>query len=308
MEEKHECFRFRFYQKLVISLIFFYSGTINRMQVIASSDELEKGRSSEFRPRTYIVESYVDKYTLQDSDFEDFLAHELPSGSCNLLLDNAKLAPRLLALQRTLIGEGSHRRLSSSIKLQVNQESEKSQPPTHFCKLIVIERLPSGVFADPFELQHLHQRGVFTDVAVFGDTNLEAPSFLSNRSIVEVHKNIGSNVLSAEKDGLEIDIQLPLHARYQPLDESGYTAVEFGEPDLFLSCGTEHELDISVCLFRLPTDVTKSRAAAVSWRIPSGIPAHSGVVSVLTFIAASLSTFLIVWSSVFHSGIKAKQS
>jgi phosphatidylinositol glycan class X len=30
---------------------------------------------------------------------------------------------------------------------------------SYSCELIVIERLPSGVFADPFELQHLAQRG-----------------------------------------------------------------------------------------------------------------------------------------------------
>lgn len=56
---------------------------------------------------------------------------------------------------------------------------------------------------------------MFKDVAVFGDTNLELPSFRSNRSVVEVHMNAGSNILSGQNNGLEINIQLPLHARYQ---------------------------------------------------------------------------------------------
>ncbi|CAN6343974.1 unnamed protein product [Urochloa humidicola] len=47
--------------------------------------------------------------------------------------------------------------------------------------------LPNGVFAGPFELQHFVERKVFLDMAVFGDTNLELPSALSNRSAVEIH-------------------------------------------------------------------------------------------------------------------------
>ena len=60
---------------------------------------------------------------------------------------------------------------------------------------------------------------VFTKVAVFGDTNLELPSFRSNRSVVEVHMDAGSNILSDQNNGLEMNIQLPLHARYQVSDE-----------------------------------------------------------------------------------------
>lgn len=52
---------------------------------------------------------------------------------------------------------------------------------------------------------------VFADVAVFGDTNLELPSTLSNKSIVEIHMDLQHhNLLS----NCEIVIELPLHARY----------------------------------------------------------------------------------------------
>ncbi|KAG6788609.1 hypothetical protein POTOM_004681 [Populus tomentosa] len=112
------------------------------------------------------------------------------------------------------------------------QPDSMSQLRTHFCEITIIEGLPSGVFADPFELQHLLERGVFTDVAVFGDSNLELPSVLSNQSAVEIHMNVGGAPLLGHK--LEISVDLPLHARYPPLDDSGYSRVEFGEPDLFL--------------------------------------------------------------------------
>lgn len=50
--------------------------------------------------------------------------------------------------------------------------------------------------------------------SVFGDTNLESPSIQSNRSLVEIHMDVGSNALSASKNELEINIELPIHARY----------------------------------------------------------------------------------------------
>lgn len=50
----------------------------------------------------------------------------------------------------------------------------------------------------------------FLDAAVFGDSNLELPSAMSNRSIVEIHMDIRNNLL----ENYETVIQLPLHARY----------------------------------------------------------------------------------------------
>lgn len=102
------------------------------------------------------MESYYGKYgSLLDSDFQDFIAQGLPSGLCGMLPDDL---PRLSVLQRNLIGEGSHRLLSSSIRLNIDPKSI-TKLPTHSCEVIIIERLPTGVFADSFELQHLLQRG-----------------------------------------------------------------------------------------------------------------------------------------------------
>ncbi|MCD9561249.1 hypothetical protein HAX54_020252, partial [Datura stramonium] len=114
-----------------------------------------------------LQKSYFNRHeNLVDSKFEDFIAHEiLPSAWL------VKFAQQLSDLHRKLIDEGSHRRLSSFLRLKMSSESI-SRPPKS-CEVTIVERLPSGVFADPFELQHLVQRGVFTDAAVFGDTNLE---------------------------------------------------------------------------------------------------------------------------------------
>ncbi|EPS71026.1 hypothetical protein M569_03735, partial [Genlisea aurea] len=116
---------------------------------------------------------------------------------------------------RNLVGEGSHRLLSTFIKLKL-QVQMPSLLISHDCEVILIESLPLGVFADPFELQHLLRRGAFTDAAVLGDTDLEAPAFFSNQSVVAVHMSISSKLLSEEhgEEYLEASFEIPLHARY----------------------------------------------------------------------------------------------
>ncbi|XVE65321.1 hypothetical protein DITRI_Ditri07aG0171700 [Diplodiscus trichospermus] len=306
-----QCNHLCFCQRLAI-LWMFFTGSVSCMLVLSSSIEVEMRGPSHSRDSgsaKYIMKSYFDKYeNLHDSSFEDFMAHELSSSLCEVLPDSQDLDVRLSVVERSLIGEGSHRLLSSSIRLQIEAASSPKLP-AHFCEVIIIRRLPLGVFADPFELQHLHERKVFTNAAVFGDTNLELPSFRSNRSVVEVHMDAGSNILSEQSNGLEMNIQFPLHARYQPLDESGYSIVEIGEPDVLMSCSMEGKQHNQSCLFIMSqNDSVKPRIGAVAWRIPSGIKAHSRFVSVVTFCTAFLSTLAIVVTSLFCSGIKVPKN
>ncbi|MCL7027967.1 hypothetical protein MKW94_003573 [Papaver nudicaule] len=252
-------------------------------------------------PKIYLSESYFKKNDiLIDSNFQSFLKHDIPLGSCQLL-DNPNTVVKVPVLHRDLIGEGSHRRLFSSLRVSIQPDTTVSELPAHFCEAVVTERLPSGVFADPFELQHLVQRGVFVDAAVFGDTNLELPSALSNRSVVEVHMDIGHNILSKHTNELEINLELPLHARYPPLDGSGYSKVEMGIPDLFISCTTERNAECERCLWVKRAEQIKSIATDVVWRIPSGNKAHSQVVSHVTFTAAFFSMALIAVTAIYHS-------
>ncbi|CAL5197132.1 unnamed protein product [Lathyrus oleraceus] len=269
-------------------------------QVVGSPNPRSNSRNAKsFSPmKQFLMQSYYDRYTsLLDSDFENFMSHEITSGLCEVLPENHSSILRLSVLKRDLVGEGSHRRVSTLIKLQTQQLNSLSDLLSYSCELIIIERLPSGVFADPFELQHLAQRGVFNDIAVFGDTNLELPSFLSNRSAVEIHLDIDPNTLLQPAD---ISIELPLHARYQPLNESGYSIVEFGAPDTILRCSTKEKVENSSCLFKLKNDVANLYDAGLVWRIPSGKKAHSDLVSIVTFLTAFLSTLVIMVTSLHY--------
>ncbi|MCL7027036.1 hypothetical protein MKW94_026158 [Papaver nudicaule] len=255
--------------------------------------------------KKYLSESYFNKHDiLIDTNFQNFLKRQFPLCSCKSL-DNLNTVIKVPVLHRNLIGEGSHRRLFSSLRVSIQPHTTISELPEHFCDAIVIERLPSGVFADPFELQHLVQRGVFVGAAVFGDKNLELPSALSNRSVVELHIDIGQNILSKQTNELEINLELPLHARY-PVNSERLIffcslLMEVGVPDLFIRCTTERNAVCESCLWAKEAELVKSPPDAVLWRIPSGNKAHSQVVSYVTFTAAFISTLLIVLAAIYYS-------
>ncbi|GJZ58480.1 phosphatidylinositol-glycan biosynthesis class X protein [Tanacetum coccineum] len=255
--------------------------------------------SFELGSHKYITEAYLQKYDiLNDRVFQDVVSNELSHTIC---IEQNRM-PRLSVLQRMLIGEGSHRRLTSSIKVE-NQPEVASKLASLSCTAIIVERLPSGVFADPFELEHLTQRGVFTDASAFGDTDLELPTVRSNRSVVEIHMDLGPSTLSKNSNGWELNIELPLHARYAPLGKHGYTRVEFGSPDLFVHCIVEGDSHSQSCIYSSPNDGARSSSAAIVWEVPSGIVKHTTIVSVLTFISAVVGALSILLACVCQSEI-----
>ncbi|XP_068640475.1 uncharacterized protein [Aristolochia californica] len=250
----------------------------------------------------YLLESYFNKnYSLLDSDFQTFLDKKLCSHLCNWLISGHKPVFKLSSNQRQLIGEGSHRHLRSSIKLVILSDAGNvSTLDTLLCKVVLVEKLPRGVFVDPFELQHLVQRGVFTDAVVFGETNLELPSALTGQSVVEVHMNIGQELQSRDNRSPEITMELPLHARYPPLDGSGYSRVELGALITFIHC-KEKESQHNCFWMSTAQDEESITSAGIIWQIPCGDGAHTRVVSTITFVSALVSVFSIILTALFYS-------
>eukprot|EP00850_Spirogloea_muscicola_P006712 SM000032S12096 [mRNA] locus=s32:551342:552721:+ [translate_table: standard] len=74
---------------------------------------------------------------------------------------------RMAACSRRLEGRGAHRALRTQVQLEPDPDRPPAgrrmtgpgPPPTASCTpaLALVERLPSGVFVDPFELQRLHR-------------------------------------------------------------------------------------------------------------------------------------------------------
>ncbi|XP_058093586.1 uncharacterized protein LOC131239748 [Magnolia sinica] len=251
----------------------------------------------------YLLKSLSEKHnSLLNSDFPGLLAQEFCSfKSCKGPIRKPSSMLRLSALRRHLIGEGSHRHLVSSMKFDFHSDAITALS-AYLCRVVVIERLPSGTFADPFELQHLVQRGVFHDASVYGDTNLELPSALSNQSVVEVHMDVSRKLLSGSDEGLEISIELPLHARYPPLDGSGngYSRVEMGVPHLLMRCEPEKSQHEDCLWTSIAEDRESTSDEVVVWPIPCGNAAHAGIVSTVTFLSALISAVSILFTAIYH--------
>ena len=89
----------------------------------------------------------------------------------------------------------------------------------------------------------------------------------------------------------------------QPLNESGYSTVELGAPDMFARCSTKENLEDHNCFFKLTNDDANVDMydGGIVWRIPSGKKAHSDLVFAVTFSVALLSTLVIVVTSLRYS-------
>ncbi|WOL18135.1 phosphatidylinositol-glycan biosynthesis class X protein [Canna indica] len=278
-------------QKFVVFCLAFFASALVKVNSydqsvyhVLNSSQRVIGCSSCFQ--TYLASSYFLQHHVL-LDFQDYLAQEF--GTSDFCKESTSKVVKLglSTLQRQLSGEGSHRRLISTLSFM--NLSESGSLLDQYCEAVVIERLPIGVFADPFELQHLVHRKAFIDAAVFGDTNLELPSALSNKSIAEIHLRIGHE---SPMKGSETIIELPLHARCPPLNESGYAEVRFELPDLFLRCRPKilHSEPCSWTLIELDARPAKT----VLWYIPAGNNAHKDVVSNFTFVSALVCALSIV--------------
>lgn len=266
---------------------------------------IESARHFSSSEQIYSLEEFISKkyfekyYNLIDSKFNSFIENEIPHDLSKVLQENNYATPASSVLHQNIVGEGSHRRLYSDLRFRVQPEF-KSDLTRQSCVVVLIERLPSGVFADPFELQHLVQRGVFTGAAVFGDTNLELPSFQSNRSVVEIHMDVASKVFSRNNNQFEVDLEVPLHARYQPLG-LGFSRVEFGQPDVFMCCSTERNARNRSCSILLTDSSFDCNSSPLVWNIPCGIKEHAGFVSIVTFLSAVVAVLFIVLASLCYS-------
>lgn len=215
----------------------------------------------------------------------------------------------MIDLQRILIGKGAHRQLSSSMKFkyQQNYSGELNHP---FCEIVMMERLPSGIFADPFELQRVVHHGGLSAAYVYGDTNLELPSQHSHQSIVEVHVAMNANFgsLSGNHFMFEHTVDLPLHARYPPLSTEGYSVVSISIPHVFLQCKHENRAGNIKTKRDVKTEGTKilswstdasHSSEVLKWRIPAGNQLHAEFVSIFTGFSALVSVMVIFVASIY---------
>jgi hypothetical protein len=120
---------------------------------------------------------------------------------------------------------GFHPTLKSTVTLESSYEN---------CSFHLYFSLPPLLFADPYELAEGFR------VTLWGPTSLELP--------LDAVGNESSSILFHVSPPLsrQLDLLIPLHARYGTLDESGYQTAEVGPLQPFLSCpreGTRDQFD-----------------------------------------------------------------
>ncbi|CAK9219279.1 unnamed protein product [Sphagnum troendelagicum] len=212
-------------------------------------------------------------------------------------------------VERILVGNGAHRTLQSvvTVALHSGRTIESQQP---HCYLRILERLPTGVFADQYELQGLRRRGVVKEAFVYGDKNLEQPALLSAQSIVDVHVTLlkeQSKQSSQVPLLLQAKVSVPLHARYPPLSVESHSVVRIPLPHIFVACKQAGVQDSSaldetvgdwrpVLLGAITTSTNSSKV--VEWMVPAGKPAQFEVVARYTAIAALSGVLAVFVASV----------
>lgn len=205
--------------------------------------------------------------------------------------------------QRKLVGSGAHRSLISVVTVSSSSEVQRM---SETCRLRLVERLPTGIYADQFELQGIRRRGGFMEARIYGDVNLEQPALLSAQSILDVHVAL----LQVESDGkngsassLQAEVTLPLHARYPPLSVDSHSVVHIPMPHMLVSCQDVQEDDIILPVTEQWKEVSlgnvrepETLPRVLDWMVPAGNPADYSFVARFTAIAA-LSGVLVVFAA-----------
>lgn len=250
------------------------------------------------------------------SSSSPFASHELPHGTILELslepagwLNCVSSTPsaryeglEVMEVERKLIGNGAHRELSSSITIRL----EKSKA----CHIVIVEKLPSGVFADMFELGGLVARGAYIDAVIYGDHNLEMPSLHSSESIVVLHTSIDSNTPHLEHL-LQAKVLLPLHARYPPLSFESHVSVNFSIPHVLFQCFHNNDDNSAANMTDSKPNRNNMAWAVLTWKestldsnglqwaVPAGNPLHSQLVAVTTACTSLIGVVVLLVVSRF---------
>ncbi|XP_021571315.1 phosphatidylinositol-glycan biosynthesis class X protein [Carlito syrichta] len=203
-----------------------------------------------------------------------------------------------IILKQEVLKDGFHRDLS--IKVKFGESIEDLQT----CRLLIKQRIPTGLFVDPYELASLRERNITEAVMVSENFNIEAPNYLSKESEVLIYARQDSQCSDC------FQAFLPVHYRYhRPHSKDGETFVVVNNPDLLMYC--DQEFPILTCWAQeevtTPCDLKnsdicqwknmkyKSVFKNVTLQIPVGLTIHTSLVCSVTLLITILcSTWVLV--------------
>uniref|UniRef100_A0A2C9M139 Phosphatidylinositol-glycan biosynthesis class X protein n=1 Tax=Biomphalaria glabrata TaxID=6526 RepID=A0A2C9M139_BIOGL len=204
-----------------------------------------------------------------------------------------------IKLKRTLLGHGFHRDLITRLTLPPGITASLSKPQ---CTLLLIETLPSGVYADPYQLNSLKLFGG-SQVLFDSPVNVENAEFLSRSHELYIFVNVSDHFTKDSTNHTEIDVSFPIHARYhKPSPDKTHAIVTILHPSLYSNC-SESDVTSSITA---PCDLSNtsicdwvpltylSTSAPLTLYVPVGQESHKPIVILVTLLVSITVSALLV--------------
>ena len=194
-----------------------------------------------------------------------------------------------------LTGKGFHSRIQYTL-------SSQEAVAEGACQITVLQALPAGVFADPYELANIarmpsKQKGCYLQLSVyhvFGPSDVEKiepecqPTLLSVSAEVQLPTSSSSSA-----DCKDLHLHVPLHARY-PIPHSRDVAL--GHLDLYHRYNMEDPSIILRCNGTLTSQGLykfSTMQSDLHWTVPAGLAEHSKALQYWTLLVAFGSLFAV---------------
>ncbi|GAQ84343.1 phosphatidylinositol glycan class X [Klebsormidium nitens] len=206
-------------------------------------------------------------------------------------------------MSRELQGSGAHRQLLTRLVLSPRRSSSGGQS-VRFVALV--EALPTGVYADKFEVRRLASDGAASVASIFGPVDIERPAPECTQSLAIAY----ARPVELPGGGFEATFVLPLHSRYPavaPIQYNGagsqsspqFTAVDIGPPLYVLwtegqGLSTEEDLRMHTEWRRATWQGITDRDTVVQWRVPNGKAEHADIVRVGTVLVCLAGTVYLL--------------
>ncbi|XP_059141579.1 phosphatidylinositol-glycan biosynthesis class X protein-like [Physella acuta] len=140
-----------------------------------------------------------------------------------------------LKMHWNLLGHGFHRELITTITIPDDIRTLHSNKG---CSILLLQSLPPGVYADPFQLSSLVQFGG-PKVLFNNDVNIEAPEYLSKTVELYIFLQVSDYKFYQSSKNTVINISLPIHARYHKptaMKEVTHSPITLLHPGLYSNC------------------------------------------------------------------------
>jgi hypothetical protein len=142
--------------------------------------------------------------------------------------------------------KGLHRELVTTVQLPVVSDDHDDHDS---CGVMLIERLPKGMYIDTDEVANLARFGG-PKLLHFDSMDVEKPAHVSNSHIILVYRNLSQD--RHNKSLWSADFSIPIHLRYHPPNYGGIPPiVNLSSPLVLVSClpglGWKQKINYSDC-------------------------------------------------------------